>query len=369
MIFNKYVRIIGKGIIGCILATGYVFGASLDSLVARADVIAVGSIGSRIESPNSVAFTLNVSRILNDGPASQAFDVVHEWSGVQRGGPQNINQPLFGIWFLKKLSTGGWDVLTARPAFARLATGLYIPATSVVPAGIYSYSADTPILEKVISEMGAGLEGTDDGLGKAWLLGVLNSIDRPSVTALLGRLALSGDTESQIVALAGSLARNLPSSVASLVDRWPSIAGSPSAGIVVDALRNSWRDTDPTNVRQLASFSAGLPGDSELRPAAIRALAAVHTKETLPFLASLLQTGDLSAEERGIYGLSAFANGCPAQTASNAISMDYLQCAATGQYKTVDTIAHFAFRLGTAEQESALALFWSKWWSQHPELH
>jgi hypothetical protein len=90
--------------------------------------------------------------------------------------------------------------------------------------------------------------------------------------------------------------------------------------------------------------------------------------ESLPFLASLLSSPAASEQERGIYGLSAFANGCPAQTHDTVVNMSYLQCG-TSPYRTADTFAHFAFRPGTAAQQAALVAYWQNWWNAETALH
>jgi hypothetical protein len=123
--------------------------------------------------------------------------------------------------------------------------------------------------------------------------------------------------------------------------------------------------------------------DSQLRGAAIRAMAAIHTKETLPFLATLLRSGDSGEQFQAVYGLGAFANGCPMNTRDNVVSMAYLQCDETSVYKTADTVANFAFRPAAPQQGSSLlsstssstlvsptlVSFWQEWWRSHAELH
>lgn len=101
----------------------------------------------------------------------------------------------------------------------------------------------------------------------------------------------------------------------------------------------------------------------------MRALAAIHTKEALAFLASLLNSGDSEEQERAVYGVSAFANGCPIQTRENVVSMAYLQCDQPRPYRTSETIANFGFRPGPPDEESALASFWKAWWNTQAELH
>jgi hypothetical protein len=70
-----------------------------------------------------------------------------------------------------------------------------------------------------------------------------------------------------------------------------------------------------------------------------------------------------------VYGLAAFANGCPMQTRDNVVIMAYLQCKQSGPYATAETMANFGFRPGTPEQQAPLVTYWQNWWNNHPELH
>jgi hypothetical protein len=102
-----------------------------------------------------------------------------------------------------------------------------------------------------------------------------------------------------------------------------------------------------------------------MRRAAVRALAAMHTKEALPFLATLLDSADPFEQGQGVFGLGAFANGCPPQTPGNVISMDYIKFKNPSAFKTDDTIAHFAFGGNPAADEPehvARVAFWKAWW-------
>jgi hypothetical protein len=174
---------------------------------------------------------------------------------------------------------------------------------------------------------------------------------------------------TEAVGLAGSLERALPGAIQNLVDLWPAISTDTHASDVVSALASSWRDLTPAAVQQLATFAAGALAGSDIRSAAVRALAAIHTRETLPFLASLLFSADANEQVLAVYGLSAFANGCPVQTRDNVVSMAYLQCTQPSTYKTSETVANFGFRPGPPDEESALVSFWKTWWDSHPELH
>jgi hypothetical protein len=179
----------------------------------------------------------------------------------------------------------------------------------------------------------------------------------------------STNPSAEAIGLAGSLERGIPGSIQQLARLWPGISGDSHAIYVVAALRDSWRGSAGTDLQQLVSIATGAAPGSKLRSAAVRSLAAVHTKEAIPFLGSLLSSADSTEQERAVYGLAAFANGCPMQTGDNVVSMAYLQCKQSGPYATAETMANFGLRPGTPEQQAPLVTYWQNWWNNHPELH
>jgi hypothetical protein len=168
----------------------------------------------------------------------------------------------------------------------------------------------------------------------------------------------------QSAGVALALTQNQPNAIADLTRLWPAMSQDPARAYAISSLRDSFRDLSPGAVTQLAALAAN-PGFAELRPAAVRALAAIHTREALPALTALLQSGDPDERMSGVSGISSFANGCPAQTPDNVASLEYLQFKNPSPYRTPETIAHFAFRRGPADQEAELVSFWSGWWAAH----
>jgi hypothetical protein len=203
----------------------------------------------------------------------------------------------------------------------------------------------------------------------AVLLDAFRSMNSPAAQAVVATCVASASPGFQAIGVAGGLERGTPETVHRLAQLWPAINADSDAPDVVCALGDSWRDTAPAGVQQLAALATATTSGSEFRAAAVRALASIHTQEALPFLATLLNSSDPDEQERAVYGLSAFANGCPIQTNDNAVNMAYLQCDQPTPYRTADTIANFGFRPGPPDQEAALVSFWQAWWNDHSELH
>jgi hypothetical protein len=114
---------------------------------------------------------------------------------------------------------------------------------------------------------------------------------------------------------------------------------------------------------EIANASSSSP---ELRAAAVRSITAVHAKESLSFAAVLLDSFDPEERMRGVFAISSFVNGCPAETP--ATGYEFLQCKNSSPYRTEETEAAFAFRRGPEDQEAQLVSFWRRWWDANRVL-
>lgn len=348
--------------------------AGLDYYSSQASAIVIGTVNTRTESPTQVSFAINIARVLAGGVPGTTVAVNHNWTRTVIVSPPVItdNTPLVGLWFLVGSPATGWDILEPRQNMHGTAYALFLPASLIPPTGPFAYPAGTSLNDSLVFEVAAGIQGANPSSPDAdpeALLGAVGSIQSAAVTAVFSAYLTAGSPAFAAVGLAGSLGLGLPQAIQQLTSHWSSISSDPHSSLVISALRDVWRGTDPSSVTELAAFAASAPAGSTVRSAAIRALAAVHTTEALPFLASLLSSAVPSEQERAIYGVSAFANGCPVQTQGNVVSMSYLQCNLPSAYRSSDTLANFGFRPGTLAQESALAQYWQTWWDSNPSLH
>jgi hypothetical protein len=342
-----------------------------------ASAVVIGSVETGTDGPAQVTFKVHVSRVLTGDTrlSGQDIAVVHNWTRSGRFVPAvfPVNQIPSGMWFLTGGAASGWDVIESRPSRHGTFLALFLPAGAAPPAGAFGYGPGTPLTDALVYEVAAGVDlaGEDPEIlsGAFASLNTPAGLDSAAIRKVLAAGVVSGDPALQAVALAGNLERQVPNAVQQLADSWPAINMDRHVESVIFALANMWRDTTPTSVQQLAAFAVGIQPGAEIRKAAARALAAIHSRETLPFLASLLSSADPTEQERAVYGISAFANGCPVQTPNNAVSMSYLQCNQASAYRTAATTANFAFRPGSPQREADLVSSWQNWWDGHPELH
>jgi hypothetical protein len=265
------------------------------------------------------------------------------------------------MWLLKVSSPGGWDVIPVSGPDG-LMTSLFWPsATSLLSA--YQYTAVTPVADMAVLELANAAEATNGR--PEMLLFAAEGLDSPVVEGVLQRFLGSTDTAFRAIGLAGLLERGDQNSVRELQLLWPSMTNEPMRIHVISAVRDAFRSPDVDGIQRLMDVANAF---ADLRGSAVAALAAVHTGTSLPFLAGLLMSADPAERMKGVFGLSSFANGCPAQTPGNIKTLQFLQFASGAPYRTADTISHFAFRRGPANLEAAVVSFWLDWWNNHHEL-
>ncbi len=344
--------------------------ADLTSAFASADAVVLGDAGPFADNVTSVSFNVSVQAVLKGDASLKTIPVYHL---VNRPGtaivfpspePGTISFPAHGLWFLQRTATPNWDVIPKGPDW--IFPNLFWQVPAVLPAA-YQPAAGASLLDTLMLQAAAGVEaaGTnaDDlaGIVETYPPAPLSPVGQTILTRFL-TLPAPGYPEA---ALAVMLDTGTPGAITQLARLGPSV-GARWAGTVADALEQSFRDTTPSSVTQLAQYASAGTTTAAMRKAAVRALAAIHTKEALPFLAGLLSSSDPYEQGQGIYGLGAFANGCPPQTPGNVVSMTYISLKNPSRFKTADTIANFAFGGQPVAGDPALAqrvTFWQNWWS------
>lgn len=348
--------------------TAWGYADTLSNLATRGDAIVIGTVTTRSESGIAVSFDIQIEKVFKGTISPGSVHVAHQWirRGIIAGFPQTkagqtIDAQLHGIWFLQRAAGPDWEILAVSGQDG-IMVNLYSPAAVTLPPA-YQYSETTSLVDSLILEVAAGLEA--EGWRPAAALDALGSLRTPAASMFLTNYVNSLDPAFRSIGLAGLLTQSHQDAIAQLVRFWPSISEAPSRVRVIQALRDSFRDSTPSAVQQLVAVATADSIYLELSPAAVTALAAIHTRESLPFLAHLLLSSDPGEQMKGVFGLSSFVNGCPSQTPNNVASMEYLQFKNPSPYRTAETIAKFAFRRGLAEQETDLVSFWLNWWKQN----
>jgi len=92
----------------------------------------------------------------------------------------------------------------------------------------------------------------------------------------------------------------------------------------------------------------------------------IHTRETLPFLAKLLDSSDATTREFAMRGLSRFVGNLPVATQQNIFSGKASLQQGPAPYRTPDTDRYSLATRSLAqapEGEAAFLQFWKSWWA------
>jgi len=336
---------------------------ALDDLAGKADTIIVGQIQSGQQVGNSIAVVLSVVRVIKGTlMEGSLLDV----SGEVRHPLSRSNiQSGRGLWFLKQ-SAGHWTFLPimANPAF--LEHGCFIPyiETSLGPRRddtLPQTDGDKVALE-IVSSLREGRIDRKDPYIINWIIDVMLG-QRPFITSLLRGLRAETNpdlhilgltalltTEDQISALA-ELAGNV-----NLLER---IKQMPLAGIAICGITNP----DSTVVSSLGRISVY----DGLQACAAESLAAIHTVQTLPFLARLLDSKEPTAREWAVRGLSRFVENLPIRQEADHITGKSLIPRGPAPYRSADTDRFSLSRRRltlTGESDTEYVQFWKLWWAR-----
>ena len=347
-------------------------GTILSAAVSSADAVVLGNVFGYTDNITGVTFTLNVETVFKgDVGGATAIQVSHPWSHgkVLVSGPlspASVGLYLHGIWCLQRTGASTWDLIP-RGGMGGDPSSLFWMTPVTLPAA-YQPPPGASLLDKLMLEAAASVEAVSVSP-----MDIINVIETyppavppsPAVQTILARFATLSMPGFREVAVAGMLETGAPGAMAQLAQMGSSI-NPRYAGQIAIALEQSFRDATPSSVTQLDQYAGDGTTSAAMRKAAVRALAAIHTKEALPFLATLLNSSDPWEQGEGVFGLGAFANGCPTQTPGNVVSMDYLKFKNPTQFTSADTMASFSFGGSPAAGDPVLTkqvTFWQSWWS------
>lgn len=366
--------------VGLLLAAGNAraagFPRSLQYLQQTADLVVVGTASGGAVAGTAIAFSLQVQRVVvgNGGVAGKSIPVTWEW---EAGGMHAIADAAkyvtgTGLLFLTR-SDNGWVLL---PVMQR-ATGFqdtYFPEPPGPIASAYSYAPGASPVDALASEMGAAIESAGCGAGRLGYLhnGALDQLNSPVIQVLYQRWAGSTETCLRALGLAGQIRAGNTAALRTAAQAASSFeAPALENGVLVQSLQYWFRAADPTSVGILGQIVVDSEnGSLPFRRAAAFALAAIHTKEALPYLARLMDDADPELRAESVRGLGSFANGLPVQTMAGTPSLSYLQAQPNSPYRTADTEQHFPMNIEFLEKnESTYLSFWKAWWqSNHAAL-
>jgi len=333
-------------LLGARLLPGAIMGTeSLDKLLAASDTIVVGSIVQGTVSGTAVTGSIQVERVLKGN--WRTGQVIGVAGTISQPSPTRTVADERGIFFLAGNGSGPVRLVSVTSGFLLDERFLFLPLPDA------SSPADPPASssprERVLLEILAGMEaGTLKRPG-----GFIEpefeyrAAPTPAARTVFRRWLTSGSQRLVASSLQALLAEGDTTALAR-VSTDPALRRVAAEAHAFDGLKGYFKNTDPAAVRALGELAGDNSNSMELRIAAASALARIHTRQALPFLAQLLDSPDVNLRVLGVGGLSMFANHVPIGSHEPA--------AGDWPWRTEETIAH-------SGMEGSNVGFWKSWWA------
>jgi len=222
------------------------------------------------------------------------------------------------------------------------------------------------VLDKVILEAGAAVLETVKNDPRPTYLALLvrnstEGYDSPAVRRLFRQYADSSRPWLKAIGLAELVKREDVPTLLRLEKEMATLSRVPQAKRIIYMF--DWiRDPNPETIAALGKLASSKSGIEGLNLAAARALRAMHTRETLPYLAALLDSKYPDMRAEGVLGLGFFANGVPIVRAEGMPGLDFLNKREATKYTTKETTEYFGFDPSRPDEFVA---FWKGWWLRH----
>jgi hypothetical protein len=306
----------------------------------------------RISQGITIVLLVNRSLLKERVPEGQVIQLVALEGSDSYFTPQVPAEP--GVWFLETYD-GDWWCLPAKGGRSLAIKDLYFP----LPRGLTPNESAS--LDDLVAAIGRGI--LDAGEPLIYFREALSDHDSQGVRKLLLELAASPDIKARSLGLAELAARGDTRALAEVRKQQKTLLAAPdSFDVLVPQALGEFRNSEPESVRALGQFATDRDVGAELRRSAAHALAAIHTREAVPYLAMLLEEDDAVQQRNAVIGLSFFANGVGIQRAEDGPGMPHLNQRRPNHYSTAETAEYLGF---DESRSDAFVAFWRRWWVEH----
>jgi hypothetical protein len=343
-------------------------GATLiERVLGKADSVVVGEISHSTFLNADYSFTLVVRRSLKGDLKPGVAVPVHynAIAGTIKGNGEFSGQ--FGLWFLAAGSDGEWSVLSPRERPSPLQFAYY-PLSKRVEAQPWD-PKETSVVDRVFLELASSIDLTEPGQTFQFLAdGALRCVGTPASSGLTDVLLRWSRSASANLTTLGLTGLVMLEDTAALV-RSAGLLAVIKESQIADRFRSAVsasRSPNPEGVRALGDMATADSGIPKLAADAAYALRSIHTKESLPYLAKLLDSQDAELRAQAVAGFTLFARNLPIETPAAVVGMAVSRPVADAPYKTPDTDRYSNWgRFERTEDEQAAVGFWKSWWASH----
>ena len=263
------------------------------------------------------------------------------------------------MWFLRKEGNSGTLVLLpAGGAGQTPINRAYFPLSKGRVLSLAGASVASKVAAALITEVRATRAATT-AVGGLWGIS-----DSSLTTDFFHELAAESDPEMHLIGVAGLARVHDDTAVAALLTMAGGITRLEAKGFALHAVR-SLGDGEPRRTQALGKLVES--PDFDVKFAAAQTLGSLHSRDTLPFLAALLESPDARIRQEAIIGISRFVDNLPPLTADNGPpSFKWSVPLGAPKYRTPETDLYRPdmTRLGNPATELAYVHFWRSWWAR-----
>jgi hypothetical protein len=192
----------------------------------------------------------------------------------------------------------------------------------------------------------------------------------PSSIALHGALVFMSQlpaSRQKATGIAGLILASDPLGIALLGQQYRTLSADDVFGVIRGPLA-AWRGSDYASVATIGAIITDPNADISLVVSGGRSLSAIHTAQTIPYLAKLFDVAKPEVQIEAIYGIVEFIQGYPPETPENVKSG--LSAAQTPTVYSDDPSwrAYVPTRNAGGAEVDQDVQFWRGWLKKHPAL-
>jgi hypothetical protein len=333
----------------------------LSTLTDKADAIVVAQVIDGSVSTDRIAVNLNVIRVWKGTIQPQTvvtIDTLAARVGPQKTGPVEKD---IGMFFLRTSTHGTWALIPPISGFLLDFRNTFIALPRNLSALSLPAGVNASALDKVIAEATAVVQGPfTPTTASINLAAEYRRNPSPAMKVFFAQLRSHPNTRLRVAGLHAGLADGDEKVLSSAL---PELANLPPflAAAIVEEIQYRFTSTKPQAVAQLGQLTINPATAPRLRLASAVALARVHTNDTVPYLASLLDNPDPQLRAIAVGGLAKFAN--------NVATDGHHPQPGDWKYRTDETMRNSAMDERLIRENPAILSFWKAWWAEHrPEL-
>lgn len=270
----------------------------------------------------------------------------------------------YGMWHLNQLPSGAWVLrqVDRGVPYVPMPKGTS-PLGIMVPAGIPALPQPATVGDRMAAELAAALQGYSKPSDVRELASRFLALDKtPFVSGLYRVLRASPDPELRLTGLTGMLRLN---DLTALTDLANSVDQIPKVQVrhwVLSAIM-ARHEVSPAVIQTLGRIASSPDLDTQF--AAADALGEIHTRDTLPILAQLLDSPRQMTREAAMRGLGWFVDNLPISTEYNVWNGRANIPQGPAPYRTADTDRYsLSHRPPGNANDAEYVQFWKSWWAK-----